>query len=622
MARAGAGPLVVIAGPGSGKTRTLVARIVTLIGERGVRPEQILALTFTNRAAGEIRVRLRASLPSVAGLGRLFVGTFHSLALALLREAGLPCEPVLDEAEARQALALAMRLAGVAGKVRDAAQAISLAKASGDPAGALAGSPHASAWAAYQAHLAASGARDYDDVLLELRRALRADAALRVCTCERFPHVLVDEFQDVNAVQYDLVRLLAGDGGGLMVIGDPDQAIYGFRGASPRHFALLGQDFPRSQVFRLDTNYRSQPGIVATARALMGAGRPAPAPAPAGPGSGTQAQADGPVAAPVRVWRVPGETAEGIAIVREIDRLLGGADMLRADGGGAGGRSLNDFGVLFRTGAQARALEECFSRAGLPYRVLGQKAFLEADSVRAALCFARYVLDPDSFLRRAHALLQAPFRPARMAAETAWQALLAAEAGAELPPALREARARLERTARDCRDRVGDAAAFVAGWTRACGQEPDADLAELARVAAHSGSLADLLARLRWGREGDIERYGSAAAPGGEAVSLLTLHAAKGLEFPVVFICGVEEGLIPMRERGTDLEEERRLLYVGMTRARDELILLHAQSRPRRGERVRPALSSFVAELPPGLLAHEEADGQRRGRRPEQLSLF
>ncbi len=625
VVEAGNGPLIVVAGPGSGKTRTLVARVVELVRKRAARPEQIMAITFTNRAAGEMRQRLRTALSDSDGMERLRAGTFHGLALQLLEEAGHRPALVLDEVEARQTLAASMRQAGLKGQVAKAASAISLAKAGGDPDAILAGTMWAPALTAYQERLATYDAWDFDDILLNLRMLLQQDATLLQQTRRRFPWLLVDEFQDVNVVQYDLVKLLGGDGTGLLVIGDPDQAIYGFRGAESRFFDQLRRDYPAATTFHLRRNYRSQANVVRAAAAVIRAGEIS---APAATNRETPVLTDHlPPAmvtarralSPVAIRQATGETGEGIAIVEQINRMVGGADMQQADRHGTGSHSLDDFAVLFRTGTQAAILEECFTRAGLPYRVLGQKGFLEAASVRTALCFAHYVTTPENDLRLMQALELPPFRPERIGLEAVQQALT--HAGRDkLPAAAQQAIGELDVAAH--RFRQLTPVEFCARWIEAYGDETDADLAHLARLAAPAGSLDDLLRIVLWGREADYETRSGVTSLHSEAVSLLTLHAAKGLEFPVVFICGLEDGLVPLRGRGVDLEEERRLLYVGMTRARDELILLHTASRMRHGQRHRPEPSPFLADLPPGLLAQDRDGPAQRGPRVVQLSLL
>ena len=594
------GPLVVVAGPGSGKTRVLTRRIARLVAS-GVDPGQIMAITFTRRAAGQMRQRLSALLGGESGLGAMQVGTFHRLALSLLRE--LDCEPklVLDEVEARRVLEGALADAGLPGPVAAASRAISLAKAAAQGPDEIAEEwrPH---YDAYQAALHASRACDYDDILLDLLRLLEADAAVREQVRARFPYLLIDEFQDLNAAQYRLVLQLAGEGAGLMAIGDPDQAIYSFRGASPAHFAHLRERFSGTQLFQLGANYRSQGHIVEAAAAVVShnPGREAIELAAVRPGKER-----------IRLIEVQSETAEGIAVVREIARMVGGTDMVQTDAGAEGTRSFADFAVLFRTGRQSRALEECFRKEGLPYRLVGQKGFLQAPAVRSALAFARYTLISQEDLRR-------------------WQALEAM--GAE-PHILRQVRrGELSVAAQDrvevLEARIAEyrqwaaqegAGAWVRRWQAEFGNPEDEDLQHLARVADAAGTLAQLLETVLLGAEADYEERGGPQGP--EAVALMTLHAAKGLEFPVVFICGVEDGLVPFRERDADLAEERRLFYVGMTRAEEELVLLRARSRQRYGERVQCALSPFVEEIPARLLAREDVAMPRR-RESEQLSLF
>ena len=593
------GPLVVVAGPGSGKTRVLTRRIARLVAS-GVDPGQIMAITFTRRAAGQMRQRLAALLGGASGLGAMQVGTFHRVALSLLRQLG--CEPklVLDEVEARRVLEGALADVGLPGPVA-ASRAIALAKAAAQGPDEVAEEwqPH---YNAYQAALHAYGACDYDDILLDLLRLLEADAAVREQVRARFPYLLIDEFQDLNAAQYRLVLQLAGEGAGLLAIGDPDQAIYSFRGASPAHFAHLRDRFSNTRLFHLGANYRSQGHIVEAAAAVIGhnPGREAIELAAVRPGKGR-----------IRLIEVPSETAEGIAVVREIARMVGGIDMVQADADGEGTRSFADFAVLFRTGQQGRALEECFRKEGLPYRLVGQKGFLQAPGVRAALAFARYASISQEDVRR-------------------WQAL---EAMGTEPHILRQVRRgelsavaqgrveALEARIAEYRQRAVQegAGSWVRRWQAEFGDPEDEDLQHLARVADAAGTIAQLLETVLLGTEADYEERGGPQGP--ESVALMTLHAAKGLEFPVVFVCGVEDGLVPFRERDADLAEERRLFYVGMTRAEEELVLLRAHSRQRYGERVPCALSPFVGEIPARLLVREDVAMPRR-RGAEQLSLF
>ena len=609
------GPLVVAAGPGSGKTLTLTRRIAHLIRVRGVSPARILAVTFTRRAAAEMRERLAALLPAAADLDPLWVGTFHRVALDLLNAYGKEEEKtVVDAVEARRILAAVLEDEGIKLGAAAAQEAISLAKAAGElPTDCSA--PLGPAYSAYQERLRAYRARDYDDILLDLLEMLEADRQVVEAVRSRFVHLLVDEFQDVNSVQYRLVQLLAGNGQNLFVIGDPDQAIYGFRGAEPRYFARLGTDFPAARYIHLKCNYRSSGSIVKAASAILRR--------PAAPSPGRE---DG---MPVRLISAPSEVAEGIAVVREISRMVGGADMVQSDRqplAAGGARSFGDFGVLVRTGRQAGVVEECFLREGLPYRLSGQKSFLEAASVRAALAFSRYVLQPQAGLRLLHALEWPPFHPGagplsalrrRVGVVSPSELLRPLEGPAEEKRQLLEAAGARFRPMAASRG----AAPFLRRWQEEYGPDEDPELERLVKIAERAPSLEQLLDTVLLGLEADYERSSGPEARS-EAVQLMTLHAAKGLEFPAVFICGVEDGLIPFRDRGADLEEERRLFYVGMTRAREEVVLLKTRRRKHHGKTLEPDASPFLQQIPPDLLKEEQVELTSRPDRAEQLSLF
>ena len=502
------GPLVVVAGPGSGKTRVLTRRIARLVAS-GVDPGQIMAITFTRRAAGQMRQRLSALLGG--GLGAMQVGTFHRLALSLLRELG--CEPklVLDEVEARRLLEGALADAGLSGSVTAASQAISLAKAAAQGPDEVAEEwrPH---YDVYQKALHASGACDYDDILLDLLRLLEGDAAVREQVRARFPYLLIDEFQDLNAAQYRLVLQLAGEGAGLMAIGDPDQAIYSFRGASPDHFVHLRDRFSDTRLFHLGANYRSQGHIVEAAAAVVGHNPEREA---------IELAAVRPGKERIRLIEVQSETAEGIAVVREIARMVGGTDMVQTDAGAEGTRSFADFAVLFRTGRQGQVLEECFRKEGLPYRLVGQKGFLQAPSVRAALAFARYASISQEDMRR-------------------WQALEAI--GAE-PHILRQVRrGELSAAAQDrveaLEARIAEyrqwaaqegAGAWVRRWQAEFGDPEDEDLEHLARVADVTGTVAQLLETVLLGAEADYEERGRPSRRGGRRADDLARGQGLGV---------------------------------------------------------------------------------------------
>ena len=589
------GPTIAIAGPGTGKTRVLTHRIVDLIQNRGVSPASVMAVTFTNRAADEMWERVVALSSGGEELVPLRVGTFHRLALDLLREyAPERLGAVADRSDARGVLQEVIADTGADVAVDFALSDISLCKAG---ARALDADLRA-VYAAYQHRMAAYGLMDFDDILLVLDEVLCDDVLADVQA--RFSHVLVDEFQDVNAVQYALVQKWAGNGDGLFVIGDPDQAIYGFRGASAAYFARLKADFPAAREVVLQRAFRSTPQILAAASRISGR-------------SFVAVRESG---AKLKSLSTSGERAEGIAIVDEIVKRVGGADLLQANEEGK--RGLGDFAVLFRTGRQADALESRFLEAGIPHRVIGQKTYLDAPSVQRALGFFKYALRGD-----AHALIDVLSLPAFDPGRAARAALRKGICKGVLPAALPTAVQEKWNAVREVADRFRKAlpelspAELIAMWADEFALSEDVDIARLGSLAQSVDTIAELLDVVALGQDGDFVRHGRVIRP--EAVTLMTLHASKGLEFPVVFICGAEEGLLP--HSNADAAEERRLFFVGITRGRDEVILTHARSRLRFGERIRPEVSRFVSDIPEDVIERIALRPKRR-ETADQLSLF
>ncbi|MGE5573905.1 MAG: UvrD-helicase domain-containing protein [Bacteroidota bacterium] len=659
-----AGPVIVTAGPGTGKTRTLIQRIVFLL-QKGVRPEAITAITFTHRAADEMRRRLVSAVGAEAGGVR--VGTFHRFCLDLLTEVRGTPPLVLD---AREASALAAEAVAAARVVRAVqtmraagiAEAISRAKSQGlrpeDP-----GVPAALAepYQCYQQRLAAAGACDYDDLLLSALDLIQNDTTARQMARKWAAHLLVDEFQDVNPVQYQLVKALAGDGANLFVIGDPDQAIYGFRGADHRFFAQLAADFPSAASFHLTLNYRSTSTIVRAANAVIGGAN----------ASAAAEQERQPGGQQLRYIAAEGPQAEARAVVREIERLVGGIGMLAADRQSGKGMartfSLGEIAVLFRTGRQAEPIEEALLSEGIPYRTLGWRAFVAAPEVREALDILRYI-DRPTDLRFMIALRGTRFdpgaealallarsgldpaehedgaaRPRISAATTARSRQPQEDAGA-VP------RSRLEAATRELLGAgrlTGDGRARIQGFLdlvaeldvvaksataaelllRAAGPRGTVSRA-LRQVARAAGdrSLAEFMFRLATGQEADHERREDLARPGEEGINLLTMHAAKGLEFPVVVLVGLAEGIVPWKDAAEDaadgdaLAEERRLFYVALTRAAEVLVLIGPPGAPAGRS---PAQSRFVREIPGELVEFVEyGGGKAKRRRIEQQRLF
>lgn len=520
-----AGPLLIIAGPGTGKTRTLTHRIAHLVTDRGVPPEHCLALTFTRRAAAEMAERLAVLAPAHAP--RLTVATFHSLGLSVLREQ-----------HERAGLSAAFRIAD------DTTQA-ALATATGDH----------DRGETYRKALRAQDLADFDDLIDLPLALLESDQDLAAAYRERYRWISVDEYQDVDERQYRLLRLLAPPDGNLTAIGDPDQAIYRFRGADVGFFLRFQEDYPGARTVQLTRNYRSAAPILAAALAVIAPTTLVPGrelrPMGGGGGGGRGRGRGGGAAhgdAPPALQATATEQAEASFVARTVERLLGGAsfhslDSGRVDATGGGeeaGLSFSDFAVLYRTDRQAQALVETFARTGLPFQ------------------------------KRSHDRLA---------------------------------------------DRPG-VAPLLAALGDATGSGPLADRLRQAATGSGDGDLlaaADLLTPLAERCGEDLARFRDELALGIEAdtwdpradrVSLLTLHAAKGLEFPVVFVVGCEDGLLPLRWPGTEPDpeadaEERRLLFVGVTRAQRRLYLTHAAERRHHGTLRHPSRSPFLDPLGP-----------------------
>jgi DNA helicase-2/ATP-dependent DNA helicase PcrA len=566
-ASAPAGPLLIVAGPGTGKTRTLTHRIAYLCAELDVFPEECLAITFTRRAAEELRQRLDGLLGPVAA--DVTVATFHALGLSLLREnaaaVGLSDGfRIADEADRLGAVAsvLGLALDDVAGARR------ALATLDDDPA-------------LREEYAKALRARDLVDLdeLVSLPVALLSESpALVERYRARWRWIFVDEYQDVDAAQYTLLRLLCPPDGNLCAIGDPDQAIYSFRGADVSFFLRFGEDFTEARTVRLTRNYRSSAPILATAVQAI-------APSTLVPGRRLDPARIDPDAPQVGLYPAASVADEADFVVRTIDELVGGMSHRSLDSGRVDGRavagaalSFSDLAVLYRTDAQAAPIVDALSRAGIPVQKRSHDRLLDRPGVAA---IARE-------LRFAGGLGGA------IAARVRLAGTVLAERCAQ--PALDEADAGL--TAADVHQAI--------------------DL--LTPLALRFGDDLDrFLAELSTGAEVD------AWDPRADRVALLTLHAAKGLEFPVVFVVGCEDGLLPLRFGGpsgeADLAEERRLFFVGLTRAQDRLFVSHAQRRYRHGAERDMTPSPFLGAIDPGLLERRGDDAPRRPR-DRQLRLI
>lgn len=614
--------IAVIAGPGTGKTRTLVSRIAHLAGKCGVPPSRITAVTFTNRAAQEMRTRLTKRLANGQTVKAMTIGTFHAICLQLLSGRG-EAVTVIGEQDALSIVEDVLKGLGLKNASRDVLRAISLAK-SGVP---QEGSPDLppEAYDRYCGQLAQYGVMDYDDILLRALRLFEEETA-GVAEDQRlwepFFHLLVDEFQDINPIQYRLIQAWGKYSAGIFVIGDPDQSIYGFRGADARSFDRFFEDYPQARRFHLTQNYRSTPEVIGCAGSVIAQGYTA-ADIPA-------LEAKRESGAKVRLLDTEGDFPEALFVAREINRLVGGVDMLGAHslpvpGGESAAperaRGFSDIAVLYRTHRQAAVLEQCLLKEGIPYVVAGRGEFLADPQIGKALAFFRFLLNANDLVSlrsclRSMAACQGELLQkilARYAVSEKGIASLAAIAedlpGASAAAALPrffELLLRYEPLVPKTRPHE-----LLERWIEDAGLQDTPSMEMLLNIAVLHQEAPSLLQNLLLGQEGDVLRNGGRRYTP-DAVSLMTLHGAKGLEFPIVFLCGVKNGCIPLKNHNgqCDEAEERRLLYVGMTRAQDELILLSASER-----------SSFLAALPEGSLWTGRA-AHRKAPEYEQLRFY
>ncbi len=572
--------LGVVAGPGTGKTSTLVDRILYLIQKKGVSPREITAVTFTNLAAQELQSRIRAALGPREARG-LTAGTFHSISLGLL-----PAKPLLGRQEALGLLAPILAREGYDLSPAQALEGISRRKAG------LESPLPEGLYEAYEAACQERGCRDLDGLLLE---ALKQDAAGH----RAFTHLLVDEFQDINPVQRRLVCHWMQPGGSLFVIGDPDQSIYGFRGASAACFAELKAQVPCLSILTLEENYRSTPQIVEAATGLLQAGDGRPRPLRPCRSGGV----------PLRFLMAPTPFEEALWIAKEISRLAGGLDMLEA-AGGEKPRAFEEMAILCRTHRQLDLIESCLRHDSIPCVIRGREDYLLDPAVEGALGFFRALLQPEDTPGLVACLSHVWNCPADLIEQAA---RVYASMQSPDPDALRESLGDSghlslwleEVAAYGPRIKKEKPRRLFLDWAKDHG--PSLALDKLASAAAFHDTLADFLLALYVGEEGDLRRASGKAYASG-AVQLMTLHGAKGLEFPLVFLAGLQEGMLPLCRPGLpeDIEEERRLLYVGMTRAKEALILT-GSGQP----------SSFAKDLPLSPLPLP-----RRARQGEQLSFF
>jgi len=609
------GPTVVIAGPGTGKTRTLVERVVRLAVERSVDARTILAVTFSNRAAREMSERIDAAL-TARGIPRSpEVTTFHRLGLRLIREhaarLGLGARATVLAEDDVEHLLSQFDPAERVGTASDLERRILAAVqecGSVDPSrlASLLGPGYAK-FAAYKRE---RGLVDFSDLLLLPCQLLESDEGVRSACRAQWPHILVDEFQDVNALQYRLLGLLAPQAADLFAIGDPDQAIYGFRGSDVRYFNRFSDDHPGARVVALNRSYRSTPAILRASAAVI-------APCALADKAGMRSSVQGPDA--ITVFSLPTPASEAEHVVKTVEELIGGTSHFAVDSGRSGdgrgsGVSFRDIAVLCRTHAHGDTVAEAFARSGIPVWRAARRSVLDTKGIRAALAVLAAADAVDNAGLLADAVDRGICGLPRKASSNLAQRIRseASDALFVLDRLMRDnAQPRGEREALSA-FRTAFQSVVTAVRQKACSRavllassSVGVDEEELvtppwkwlSSQADNAGTVAELLATTALNHDGDFYD------PRAEGISLMTLHASKGLEWRVVFIVGCDDGAMPLR-RGREepnMDEERRLLFVGMTRARERLFLSWPRTRVQRGERSSGTPSPFLGDIPGAL---------------------
>ena len=623
------GPLLVLAGAGTGKTRVITYRVAHLI-EKGVPGRAILAVTFTNKAAAVMKERIGDLLRS-SGLdvSDVWVSTFHSFCARLLRreavKAGLPRDFAIfdddDQTAAVKRTLMQLDLPADDYPPRSMRAQISHAKNHGITPEEMEASAEiardeerkevAKVFRAYNEMLRKASALDFDDLLLRAVELLQQKGAVRAAWSSRFQYLMVDEFQDTNAAQEELVRLLAGARKNVCVVGDEDQSIYSWRGARAGNLKRFTEDFPGAKIIRLEENYRSTQTILDAAAAVVrnNSGR-----------LGKTLQATLGAGDALRFFEAQDSYAEAEFVSGEISSLIRNDPDARV-------------AVLYRTGAQSRSFEEVLRRLGIRYRVVGGFSFYERAEVRNALAYVRLLLHPDDDVALLR-VLNVPPRgigaatvamletSARETGKSLWEVIRAGEfaTGKKLSNALNSFREIVERLQEECAglppaqliERVLERSGYLTYVEQQDNLEHTSraeNLRELSNAMAEATEQGQTLE--------DVLDAAALVADSDEydptiPVSLMTLHSAKGLEFDAVFLAGLEEGLLPHTRSGSNLseiEEERRLFYVGMTRAKKSLVISRAIYRRSYGEeRLRASTPSrFLAEIPADLI--EAASG-------------
>ena len=614
--------IAVKAGPGTGKTKTLVSRLRYLLEYRKVRPAEITAVTFTNQAAAEMRERIEKETGKKQAGRAMQIGTFHAICLNFLKEQGEEFT-LMGEAQQRLLAEEVIAHTGVNAKAGKFLEQVSRRKSgmedvlTGDPSDAGISDDPAwqQAFQIYEERKKEQHLLDFDDLLLRTAERIE-NGRVNDGWEKKFRYLLVDEFQDINPAQLKLVKLWSCAGRELFVIGDPDQSIYGFRGADSACFERLKKEYNDLEVVSLKENYRSTPQILKAASAVIGAAEAEEKE------KREMLHPNCPDGVPVRLVRTGSPMGEAIFIAKEINRMSGGMGMIEAhqtawEHPEQKVRSFDEIAVLCRTHHQAELVEKCLRTESIPYVIAGREDYLNEESVQNSLCFFRLIEQTAESGNPPDVPIEESENPQRNEASDMAGDISGMEICAKYfwkldwsdiaEEVIRNTLIKYLPLYKKKKPQK-----FLEQWMEEVKLTDDPAMQKLLQASVFYKTMTEFLYALELGVESDLKRCGSKKYTS-DAVTVMTLHGSKGLEFPVAFIYGVEKGSIPLEneKHPSDKEEERRLFYVGMTRAKEELILTTS------GEE-----SEFTGAIPADVSVHENEEKKKQEQEWQQMSLF
>jgi DNA helicase II / ATP-dependent DNA helicase PcrA len=583
------GPNLVLAGAGSGKTRVLTYKVAYLISEKRVPAENILVVTFTNKASGEMKERILRLIGHTTA--QPLMGTFHSICSKILRREGhsiglTPGFSIYDEGDALSVIKEAMEILNISPKQTNPGairHTISSAKNEviseyeyPQYARGYFQETVAKVYLEYQKILRQNQALDFDDLLMHTIQLFQNNPQILRRYQLQFEYILVDEYQDTNAAQYQLIKLLAQRHRNLCVVGDASQAIYGFRGADFRNIVNFKKDYPEAKVFNLEQNYRSTQIILDAAQSVISDNKTHPI---------LKLWTDKKTGPKIAIFQARSEVDEALFLLDQISSLIKENSDL----------SLNSFAILYRTNAQSRALEEVFLKAGLPYKLVGGVQFYERKEIKDVLSYLRLISNPKDSVSKKRIEKNGKGR-----AQKFYDLL------SSITPTPDQETSPPKLTTLELLDLILEKTGYLEYLDDGTeqGKTRIENVKELRSVAEQFSDLTQFLENVALIQDNQMPDSALSESQR-EAVTLMTIHASKGLEFPVVFLVGMEEGLFPHSRSMLDpnqMEEERRLAYVGITRAKNQLFLTYARTRLYFGTRSNNLVSRFLASVPENLI--------------------